>query len=67
MTVIAATARAGQHLDGGIGQLDTALTGAPMTGASRAAIQRDLAWMEARGLMCGVTSQGRHRMWRATN
>lgn len=54
--------------------LRTALTewpllSAPMaerlTGASRAAVQRNLAWMEARGLIREVTGQGRFRMWRA--
>jgi len=34
-----------------------------MTGASRAAIQRNMAWMEARGLIREVTGQGRFRMW----
>jgi hypothetical protein len=38
-----------------------------MTGASRAAVQRNLAWMEAHGLIREVTGQGRYRMWRATN
>jgi Fe2+ or Zn2+ uptake regulation protein len=37
------------------------------TGASRAAVQRNLAWMEARGLIREVTGQGRYRMWRTTN
>lgn len=44
------------------------LISAPMaeafTGASRAAVQRNLAWMEARGLIREVTGQGRYRMWR---
>ncbi len=44
------------------------LVSAPMaealTGASRAAIQRNFAWMEARGLIREVTGQGRFRMWR---
>jgi len=43
------------------------LVSAPMaealTGASRAAIQRNLAWMEARGLIRELTGQGRFRMW----
>ena len=43
------------------------LVSAPMaerlTGASRAAVQRNLAWMEARGLIREVTGQGRFRMW----
>ena len=47
------------------------LVSAPMaealTGASRAAVQRNLAWMETRGLIREVTGQGRYRMWRATN
>ena len=34
-----------------------------MTGASRAAVQRNLAWMEASGLIREVTGQGRYRMW----
>lgn len=45
------------------------LKSAPMaealTGASRAAISRNLAWMEARGLIREVTGQGWLRMWRA--
>lgn len=44
------------------------LVSAPMaetlTGASRAAVQRNLAWMEARGLIREVTGQGRFRFWR---
>jgi hypothetical protein len=36
-----------------------------LTGASRAAVQRNLAWMEAKGLIREVTGQGRYRMWRA--
>ncbi|MFV1442974.1 hypothetical protein VXL47_20325 [Phaeobacter sp. JH20_30] len=47
------------------------LVSAPMaealTGASRAAVQRNLAWMEAHGLIREVTGQGRYRMWRTTN
>lgn len=35
-----------------------------MTGASRAAVQRNLVWMEAHGLIREVTGQGRFRMWR---
>ena len=35
-----------------------------MTGASRAAVQRNLAWMEASSLIREVTGQGRYRMWR---
>ena len=38
-----------------------------MTGASRAAVQRNLAWMETHGLIREVTGQGRYRMWRATS
>ena len=37
-----------------------------MAGASRAAVQRNLAWMERRGLVREVTGQGRYRMWRAS-
>ena len=44
------------------------LVSAPMaealTGASRAAVQRNLAWMEDRGLIQEVTGHGRYRMWR---
>ena len=47
------------------------LVSAPMaealTGAIRAAVQRNLVWMEARGLIREVTGQGRYRMWRTTN
>lgn len=47
------------------------LASAPMaealTGANRAAVQRNLAWMEARGLIREMTGHGRYRMWRATN
>lgn len=35
-----------------------------LTGGSRAAVQRNLAWIEARGLIREVTGQGRYRMWR---
>jgi Fe2+ or Zn2+ uptake regulation protein len=35
-----------------------------LTGASRAAVQRNLDWMEVRGLIREVTGQGRYRMWR---
>jgi Fe2+ or Zn2+ uptake regulation protein len=38
-----------------------------LTSASRAAVQRNLAWMEARGLIREMTGQGRYRMWRAPN
>ncbi|QXI65994.1 hypothetical protein CP157_03786 (plasmid) [Paracoccus marcusii] len=45
------------------------LVSAPMaealTGASRAAVQRNLAWMEEQGLIREMTGQGRYRMWRA--
>ena len=44
--------------------LVSAPTAETMTGASRAAVQRNLAWMEARGLIREVTGQGRYRMWR---
>ena len=37
-----------------------------MTGKSRAAVQRNLAWMEAHGLIHEVTGQGRFRMWKAS-
>ena len=47
--------------------LVSAPMGETLTGASRAAVQRNLAWMEARGLIREVTGQGRYRMWRTTN
>jgi hypothetical protein len=44
------------------------LVSAPMaealTEASRAAVRRNLAWMEARGLIREMTGQGRCRIWR---
>jgi len=47
------------------------LLSAPMaealTGASRAAVQRNLAWMEEKGLVREMTGQGRYRMWRVTS
>jgi hypothetical protein len=47
------------------------LVSAPMaealTTASRDAVQRNLVWMEARGLIREMTGQGRYRMWRASN
>ena len=47
------------------------LVSAPMaesvTGASRAAIQRNLAWMEESGLIREVTGQGRFRIWTVEN
>jgi hypothetical protein len=50
---------------------DWPLVSAPMaealTGASRAAVQRNLTWMQARGLIREVTGQGRFRMWRAAS
>ena len=45
------------------------LISAPMaetlTTTSRAAVQRNLTWLEARGLIREVTGQGRFRKWRA--
>ncbi|WP_341224298.1 hypothetical protein [Loktanella salsilacus] len=38
-----------------------------MTGTSRAAVQRNLAWMETHGLIREVTGQQRYRMWRPTS
>ena len=38
-----------------------------LTGASRAAVQRNLAWMEARGLVREITGQGRFRIWRVAH
>lgn len=47
------------------------LVSAPMaealTGTSRAAIQRNLAWMEEQGLVREMTGQGRYRMWRVAS
>lgn len=37
-----------------------------MTNASRAAVQRNIAWMEERGLIREVTGQGRYRLWRVS-
>ena len=45
--------------------LVSAPTAQTLTGASRAAIQRNLAWMQARGLIVELTGQSRFRMWRA--
>ncbi|MGB3245097.1 MAG: hypothetical protein WBB25_11215 [Sulfitobacter sp.] len=45
--------------------LVSAPMGQALTGASRAAVQRNFAWMEARGLISEVTGQGRYRTWRA--
>ncbi|MFV0492607.1 MAG: hypothetical protein ACK5M4_12390 [Pseudorhodobacter sp.] len=36
-----------------------------LTGASRAAVQRNLTWMEKHALVDEVTGQGRYRFWRA--
>jgi len=35
-----------------------------LTGAHRATVQRNIDWMEERGLIQEVTGQGRYRMWR---
>jgi Fe2+ or Zn2+ uptake regulation protein len=35
-----------------------------LTGASRATVQRNLDWMQKRGLIREVTGQGMFRMWR---
>ena len=46
------------------------LVSAPMaealTGASWAAIQRNLAWMHQQGLICEIAGQGRFRMWQTS-
>ena len=46
---------------------DWPLVSAPMaerlTGASRAAVQRNLTWLEGAGLIREVTGQGRFRFW----
>lgn len=48
---------------------DWPLLSAPMaehlTGVSRAAVQRNLTWMEAHGLIREAAGQGRFRMWEA--
>ena len=36
-----------------------------LRGASRAAVQRSLTWMQGRGLIREVTRQGRFTMWKA--
>lgn len=45
------------------------MVSAPMaemiSGVSRAAVQRNIAWMQDHGLVREVTGQGRFRMWRA--
>ena len=46
--------------------LVSAPMGEALTGASRAAVQRNLHWMEARGLIREVTGQGRYRMWQTS-
>lgn len=38
-----------------------------LAGARRAAVKRNLAWIEARGLVREMTGQGRYRMWRAAH
>lgn len=35
-----------------------------LTGAHRATVQRNIDWMEERGLIREVTGQGRYRTWR---
>lgn len=35
-----------------------------LTGAHRATVQRNIDWMEEKGLIREVTGQGRYRMWR---
>lgn len=45
--------------------LVTAPMAEDLTGSSRAAVQRNLAWFEAEGLIQELTGQGRFRMWRA--
>lgn len=35
-----------------------------LTGAHRATVQRNIDWMQQRGLIREVTGQGRYRMWR---
>ncbi len=45
--------------------LVTAPMAETLAGVSRAAIQRNLAWLDAQGLVKEVTGQGRFRVWRA--
>lgn len=48
----------------------TPLVSAPMadalTGASRAAVQRNLVWMQDNGPIQDLSGQGQFRMWRIT-
>lgn len=46
--------------------LVTAPLAEELTGASRAAVQRNIAWFEAQHLVQEVTGQGRFRVWRAS-
>jgi hypothetical protein len=47
--------------------LVTAPMAEDLTGASRATVQRNLAWFEAEGVVQELTGQGRFRMWRASS
>lgn len=44
--------------------LVSAQMGETLTGSHRATVQRNIDWMEERGLIREVTGQGRYRMWR---
>lgn len=44
--------------------LVSAQMGEKLTGSHRATVQRNLDWMEKRGLIREVTGQGRYRMWK---
>jgi Fe2+ or Zn2+ uptake regulation protein len=44
--------------------LVSAQMGEKLTGSHRATVQRNIDWMEERGLVREVTGQGRYRMWR---
>ncbi|UWQ35416.1 hypothetical protein K3555_22390 (plasmid) [Leisingera sp. M527] len=46
--------------------LVTAPLAEELSGASRAAVQRNIAWFEAQNLVQEVTGQGRFRVWRAS-
>jgi hypothetical protein len=49
------------------GGLGVGTNGPSLSNASRAAIQRNLAWMEAHGLIREVTGHRRYRMWSLDN
>ncbi len=38
-----------------------------ITGAHRATVQRNIDWMEEKGLIREMTAYGRYQMWRGAN